>query len=273
MIRQAAALSLTLAWPAGAQDVPPEHEALFEALRLDRVVALMREEGVEQGETLAEDLFPGRGRAGWRLSVSRIYDEGVLLQRLRDGVSGALEGEDVEAMTAFFASDRGERITELELDAREAMSDEEVEQAARDTWTLLAEDDPARAQRIERFVEVNDLLEENVVGSLNANLDFVLGLNAGGAFPDPVPEEDLLADVWASEPEIRDDMQGWLGAFLTLAYEPLEDEALDAYVAFSETPAGQALNRALFEGFDAMFDGVSFEMGRAAAAQMAGQEI
>ena len=269
----AAALSLALAWPAWAQDVPPEHGALLDALRLDRVVSLMRAEGVEHGEALADDLFPGRGRAGWRLSVARIYDEGALRQRLREGVSEALEGEDVGAMTAFFASEPGERITELELEAREAMADEDVEEAARGAWLLLVEDDPERAGRIERFIEVNDLLEENVVGALNANLAFVRGLNAGGAFPEPVPEEDLLADVWASEPGIRSEMEGWLGAFLTLAYEPLEDEALDAYVAFSATPEGQALNRALFEGFDAMYEGVSFELGRAAAAQMAGEEI
>jgi hypothetical protein len=273
MIRRAAVLSLLLAAPAAAQDVPPSQEALFEALQLDRVVALMREEGVEQGLELADDLFPGQGGAGWRLSVERVYDEGAMRQRLLDGVSTALEGEDVDAMTDFFASPRGKRIVELELSAREAMAEEEVDEAARAAWSLLPEEDHERALRIERFVAVNDLVEENVEGALNANLAFMRGMNDGGAFLEPLPEEDLLVDVWAAEPEIRAEMEGWLGAFLSLAYEPLEDADLDAYIAFSETEEGQALNRALFEGFDAMYEGMSLELGRSAAAQMVGQDI
>ena len=278
MIRHSAlvaSLTLTIAAPALAQ-VPPEHEALFDALKLDRVVALMREEGAEQGEALADEMFATRARAGWRDSIARVYDEDAMRARLIEGMSEALEGEDpedVEAMTAFFASGRGERIIDLELAARETMVDEEVEEAARATWSLLPQEDPERAERIDAFIEVNDLVDENVEGALNANLAFLRGLSDGGAFSEPVPEDDLLADVWASEPEIRSEMKGWLGGFLSLAYEPLEDEALDAYIAFSESPEGQALNRALFDGFDAMYRGVSFDLGRAAAAQMAGQDI
>ena len=273
MFRHAAALTLATALPLGAQGLPPEHEALFEALQLDRVVMVMHAEGVEQGESLADEMFTTRDRAGWRLSVARIYDEGAMRQALLDGISEALEGEDVGPMVDFFASERGGRIVDLELAAREAMADEAAEEAARATWTLLAQDDPERLGRVEAFIEANDLVEENVEGALNSNLAFMLGMNEGGAFPEPLPESDLLAEVWASEPEIRAEMEGWLGGFLTLAYEPLEDDALDAYVAFSETPEGQALNRALFDGFDAMYRGLSFELGRAAAAQMAGQEI
>ena len=274
MVRHAViALPLVLASPAWAQDIPPEHEALMDVLQMDRVVSIMRAEGVQQGEALAEDLFPNRGEAGWRVSVERIYDEGLMRQRLRDGISDALEGEDVGAMTAFFTSDPGERIVELELDAREAMSEEDVEEAARGAWTLMAEDDPERAALIDRFIEVNDLLEENVVGALNGNFEFVTGLSQGGAFPNPAPEDEILADVWSSEPAVRQEVHDWLGGFLSMAYAPLDDADLDAYIAFSETPVGQAMNRALFEGFDAMYEGVNLDLGRAAAAQMAGQEI
>lgn len=273
MIRRSVALSLLLAAPAAAQDAPPAPEALLEALQLDRVVSLMREEGVEQGLALADDLFPGQGGAGWRLSVERVYDEDAMRQRLVEGVSGALEGQDVDAMADFFASPRGERIVELELSAREAMAEEGVEEAALAAWSLLPEEDPERAERIGRFIDANGLVEENVEGALNANLAFMRGLNEGGAFPEPLPEADLLADVWSAEPEIRAEMEGWLGAFLSLAYEPLEDADLDAYIAFSDTDEGQALNRALFEGFDAMYEGMSFELGRAAASQMVGRDI
>ena len=277
MIRPAAAAAaafvahLALAAPAGA--APPEHEALFEALEIDRMVALMRDESVSQGEELAGELFPGRGVATWRSALGRIYDEEAMRAGLLEGMSGGLEGEDIAAMTAFFGAERGRRIVELELEARERMADEAVEEAALATWGLMAEDDPARADRIERFIAVNDLVDENVEAALNANLGFLMGLAEGGAFPEPMTEGEMLEQVWSTEGEVRAEMEQWLGAHLALAYEPLSDADLDAYVAFSETGPGQALNRALLEGFDAMYDGVGVELGRAAASQMVGFDI
>lgn len=270
MIRQAAVLA-ALALPAAAS--PADQEALFDALEIDRMVALMREESVAQGEQLSSDLFPGRGAAGWRESLESIYDEEAMRGRLRGGISEALEGEDVAAMTAFFTGEPGARIVALELDAREAMADEEVEEAARATWSLMAEDNPGRTERIERFVAVNDLVSENVEAALNANLGFMQGLAEGGALPGPPTDDEMLREVWSTEGELRAEMEDWLGAHLALAYEPLSDAELEAYIAFSETETGQSLNRALLEGFDAMYDGVGVELGRAAAARIVGFDI
>ena len=270
MIRHAAVL-VALALPAAA--APPEQEALFEALAVERTVALMHAESVAQGGEVAEDLFPGRGLAGWRSSLDRIYDEGAMRQRLEEAMSDALAGEDVAAMTGFFSSETGARIVKLELSAREALSDEDVEEAARAAWSLLPEEDPERASRIQRFVAVNDLVAENVEAALNANLGFLRGLQDGGAFPEAMPEDEMLAQVWSTEGEVRAEMEDWLGTHFALAYEPLSDAELDAYIDFSASEAGQALNRALFAGFDAMYDGVGRELGRAAAAQMVGFDL
>ena len=55
--------------------------------------------------------------------------------------------------------------------------------------------------------------------------------------------------------------------------EAMSDAEFDAYIAFSETEAGQALNRALLEGFDVMYEGVSVELGRAAASRIVGLDL
>ena len=266
-------LALVLALPAAAQDEGDDAQALMDALQLDRMVSLMHAEGTAQAEGMADELFPGRGTAGWQVSVGRIYDRGAMGQRLRDAFGEALDGRDVAAMAAFFASERGRRIVDLELAAREALADEDVEETARAAWGLMPSEDPERHADIQRFVAVNDLIDENVEAAFNANLEFLGGLDAGGAFPDPMPEEEMLAQVWNSEPRVRAEMEEWLGAFLTLAYEPLTDADLDAYIAFSDSEVGEDLNRALFAGFDAMYEGVGYQLGRAAAAQMVGQDL
>jgi hypothetical protein len=271
MIRIAAAALVALAPSAWAQE--PEQEALFDALQIDRTVALMRAESVERSEELERDLFPERRGPAWREAVERIYDEEAMLGRMREGVSGALEGQDVGAMTDFFASDRGRLIVSSELAARETLSDEDAEEAARAAWALMPEEDPERARLIEAFVSANDLVEQNVEAALNANLGFLQGLQEGGAFPEPMSEADMLAQVWSSEGEVRAETVDWLGAHLALAYEPLSDADLGAYVAFSESEGGQALNRALFAGFDAMYEGVGVELGRAAAERMTSLDL
>lgn len=272
MIRHAVAAALVALAPLGAT-AQAEPEALMEALEVDRTVALMRSESVERGEALAETLFPGAGGPGWRDALERVYDEATMRGRMRAGMGDALRDQDVGTMVAFFETDPGARIVELELAAREAFGEEEVEEAARAAWALLPEEDPERARLIEAFVTVNDLVDENVEAALNANLDFLQGLQEGGAFPEPMSQSEMLAQVWSTEGEVRAEMTEWLGAHLALAYEPLSDAELDAYVAFSDTEAGRALNRALFAGFDAMYEGVGEALGRAAASRMVGLEL
>ena len=82
----------------------------------------------------------------------------------------------------------------------------------------------------------------------------------------------MLAEVWG-ESDVRRDTTEWLFPFLMLAYQPLSDQELDAYIAFSTTPAGQKANRAVFAAFDAMFVQVSKELGQSAGRLMAGQDI
>jgi hypothetical protein len=113
----------------------------------------------------------------------------------------------------------------------------------------------------------------NVAGALSANLAFMQGMAQTGAYGTAPPESDLMQDVWAQEGQIRDDTQGWLRAYLGLAYQPLTEAELDAYIAFMESPAGQRLNAALFVGFDQVFRQVSRDLGRSAGLAMLGQNI
>jgi hypothetical protein len=53
----------------------------------------------------------------------------------------------------------------------------------------------------------------------------------------------------------------------------LSDGDLEAYIAFSETDAGQALNAALFEAFDVVFTEASRALGEAVARHLTAEEI
>ena len=254
---------------AGAAQVAP----LLPALGIDRLLPIMRQEGQSYAEDLAGDMFPGRVTGRWQREVDRIYDVDRMRADMIDGLARSLPPEAVAPVLDFFTSDLGTRIVRLETGAREALLDEAVEAASEETLAEMRREADPRLTLIERFVEVNDLVEMNVVGALNSNFAFYRGLSEGGAFDGALTEREMLADVWAQEPEIRAETETWVHSYLALAYGPLGDADLEAYIALSDSAAGRALNTALFAAFDEMFVRISGELGAAAAQIMSAEDI
>ncbi|HMO08186.1 MAG TPA: hypothetical protein PKD10_11140 [Paracoccaceae bacterium] len=268
---------LPVAAPLRAETAAPEAAALAltETMRIGAIVEVLREEGIDYGMSLEGELFPGRGGAAWRAAVERIYDTGTMRARFDRAFAAemARAPEAIAAAQAFFGDARGQNLLGLEIEARRALLDEAVEDAARTAAEDMAARDDPRMGMLRRFAEANDLIDANVQGALNANLAFYRGMVEAGAMGEDMTEDQMLADVWGQEAEIRSETEDWLYPFLALAYGPLPDADLQAYTDYSLTPAGKRLNLALFAAFDAVFTAISLDLGRAAALQMMGEDI
>ena len=266
-------------WADVAVPVQTDSEAaraatLSDLLMIDQLISVMRDEGLAYGVEMEAEMFPGQGKAAWKAAVMLIYDAPDMKARFDAAFAEALAGSpEVGAIEAFFASDLGQRALKLEIEARRTLLDPAAEEAAKAAFAQMQANGDDRVAALEGFVTANGLIEANVMGGLNSNLAFYRGLADVGAFQDAMPEDQMLADVWAQEPDIRGETTEWLYPYLALAYKPLSDTDLAAYQAFSETSAGQAINHALFAAFDAVFVTVSRDLGRAAAQQMQGQEL
>jgi hypothetical protein len=260
--------AVTVALPANAAS-EAELDALYEAIGTPQMIEIMRVEGLDQAAELQASMFPGRG--GWDAVASKIYDTGQIATKFRGKFDTELAEADIEPLLTFFASDLGSRIITLEISAREALLNEDVETTAQEAYATLSDDNPDRAALIERFVSTNDLVELNVMGALNASLAFYTGLSDGGGFN--MSEDEMLREVWNQEPDVRIDTESWLYSYAAMAYQPLPDADLETYTELSETPAGRDLNRALFAGFDAVFNEISFSLGRAASQFVQGDDI
>lgn len=253
-----------------------EIDRLGAALMLPEMIGILREEGIDYALSLEDDLFPGQGGTSWRQAVEAVHDLPTMRSRFEASFARAIAADPqaVAAGIAFFGDARGQRILALELEARRALIDEKVEEAAKVRVSVMQADGDPRLDLLRRFAAVNDLVEMNVQGALNANLSFYRGLaEAGGPGTEDLSEDQMLADVWSQEAEVRTETEAWLYPFLALAYDSLPDADLEAYIAFSETPEGQRLNVALFAAFDALFNAQSFDLGRATGLQLAGQDI
>ncbi len=272
----AAATCAACAMPLAAQDTDQtvnDPDVLFELLMLPDILAVMREEGVGYGESIGMDLFAGPPSSEWAATVAQIYNYDRMLDMVQTDFTAILAQDDLAPMIAFFGSEQGQRIVGLEVSARRALLDDAVEEASKEAAALAAAEETDRFLTVREFIEVNTLVETNVAGALNTNYAFYLGLMEGNAFGGVLTEDQILADVWSQEAEIRSNTTEWLYSFLLLAYQPLSDEDLQAYIAFSETAAGQGLNRAMFQSFDRLFEGISLSLGRAAANEMTSQDL
>ncbi len=249
--------------------------ALLEALDFPEIAAILSAEGQRNAAELDSDMLGTRGGAGWARAIARIYDPARMEARFASHFAEALpsDPELAELALDFFQSERGQRFVTLENAARRAMLDDDVDEAARaHAAEMVAEEDP-RLALIREMIEVNDFVESNVAGGLNSNFAFFLGLRDSGAPNFDLSDGDILAQVWSQEEVIREDVEEWLLAYLSLAYRPMEDDDLRAYVAFSETPQGRAMNRALFSAFDTLFNDISRDLGREAGRVLGQQDL
>ncbi len=244
---------------------------LIRALRVPDMLEIMRTEGLNYGADMAADMFATGQNPKWEKLVSDIYDTDKMETLVRQSFVSTLENTDTGPLVDYFTSEAGRYVVTLELSARRAMIDKTVEETARAAYHTAVEEGDPRLEQIDSFVEANDLIEANVAGALNASYQFYRGLVDGGALS--LSEDDILRDVWTQEEETRADTREWLYGYLLMAYEPIADDALEVYFDLAATPEGQALNRALFAGFNRMYDEISYALGLAAAAQMRTQEL
>lgn len=244
---------------------------LMDVLGIADVIEVMRAEGFDYADELNTDMLGGQAGALWATLITSLYDAGPMVETVRTGLADGMDAQSVDAAIAFFANDTGSRIIELEVAARTAMADKDVEDIARDAYYEVKGTADPRLTLIGEFEAANDLWERNISGALTANFRFYQGLVDGNGVE--MTEDEIIADVWDQEQEIRDDTESWLFGYLMMAYQPLPDEGLQAYIDFSYTEAGKELNAALFDGFNAMYEDISYGLGRAVALHMVSEQL
>lgn len=242
---------------------------LYELMRVAHSVEILRDEGFGFALDSESSLFEGQTSGNWSRAVDQVYDLARLEALVHAGFVEALQGVDLAPLFAFYESEAGARVVELELTARRAFMSPDVEQMAREAWSANPEAG-MHAAMIADFIKVNDLIERNVIGAMNSNFKFLRALSIGQ--PD-LTEVQILSDVWAEEEYLREDTREWMFAFLTMAYAPLSTAEMQANLALWQSKQGRALNSALFVGFDRMFEQISEDLGAAAARMLLEQEL
>ena len=262
---------LSMALPGLAGQV----DDVVESLRLPEVFAVISAEGAAYGREIDDSMMDGAGGAAWQEAVRQIYAPDRLLADFIAALDAALSQSHVDTgpTIAFFRSPLGQQATALEISARRALLDPDVEDASRLRLEEMRAGNDPRLALIEAFVAANDLVESNVASGLNANYAFFQGLRDAGAIGPEMSDDDLVAEVWSQESAVREEAGTWIHAYLTMAYAPLTDADLRQYIELSRGRGAQALNRAMAAAYAEVFTDVSRRLGRAAGVILAGRNL
>ena len=279
MTSTSAGAGVTWAAMAQAGTVPGVDAAqvatLGDAMQIGPLLAVIREEGLAYGDWLDQALLDGAGGVSWRAEVARIYDPAKARGRLDTAMLAALASDPatVRTMQDFFASPLGSKVAGLEVQARRSFLDPAAKDAASVAWLEMDEASSPRAATLHRLIDSLGLIDLNVQGTLNANLALYRGLAQGGGLKSPMTDEDAMAHVAGEEHQARAAAHAWLYPYMALAYKSLTDAELDGYAAFLTSEAGKKANAVMFHAFDALFAGISHDLGLAVSQQMAGSNI
>ena len=257
-----ALMSVTIGALAQEED---DVDRLMALMRIDDSITVMHLEGMRYGADLAQSYLPAAENE-WLSVIAQIYDEDKMRDRVSADFREALQTADLAPMIAYFETENAATIIDKELIARHAFLSRDVEETAKRAFETLRTDNTELFDRVDEIIDDSDLVDFNVIGTLNSSLMFYRGLREGGAYEGS--DDDMFAEIWATEDETREATYDWLGAFLSMAYEPLDPEILEEYATFFRTPAGQDLNRALFDAFDGLYEDMSFLVGYALATQL-----
>jgi hypothetical protein len=104
---------------------------VLRALGLSDVIAVMRQEGLAQGDEMSGARLPSGAASDWQRSLEMIYNVDRMGKTVTRRFFKELEDVDMAPVLAFLTSPTGQRLVALELSAREAMMEGDIEQAAR----------------------------------------------------------------------------------------------------------------------------------------------
>ena len=268
-MRHLAFAFLTLFWATSAL-AQAQVSIAMDRLGIADMIEVMRIEGIAYAQTLNDEMLDGQGGALWDEQVRAIYAPEPISEIVRARLN-TLSDSDLRAANVFFGSDIGRKVIALDLAARRAMMDDALEEVVRAAYVQAVEDDDPVIAHMQRLVDSSDMIERNVTIALTSSYRMYKGLVDGDAYE--MSDDEILAEVWTQEDDVRADTTEWLMGYLMLSYQPLDDAELDAYLTFSESAVGRALNAAFFDGFGIVYTDISYALGRAVALNMIGDEL
>lgn len=233
-----------------ASHASPDTDRLLDAMGIPSLMQAFSVDGQVAGEAINKAFLNGQGGDVWAETVRRMYDPARLELEMRSAMAATVDRDTALQAALFFESELGQRVVDLETQARRAMQSPELEAVARAAPS-------GRSAQLSGFLTIRDLVERNTKASLTAQAAFYDGMALTSGQPDIRPDFKTQYD------EIEAETESWLRGYFALAQSPLSQDEVAIYTAFWDTDVGRTLDDALFAAFADSYKTLSFGLGQA----------
>jgi hypothetical protein len=229
-------LPATAETPASATRAAPAmtDEELMRVTALDEVFTEFGA-SIEQSPTQQGIPFPGSMAAAWTAAAREVFDAARMHRSLAEALAGKFSPADYEAFGAFFLSDFGTAVTEIERAVTTMPADRQM--AARDAGIALS-NEAAGTRRAAQIEEMLALVGAEITRAMVRQS--VRGMLIGMSMTDQqgdieVPWEEIDAQLSLIMPGIEADVALTQQAMMYFAYRDLSDADVETYLEFLRT--------------------------------------
>ena len=247
------------------------HQDLYAALHMDEVVAVMRQEGLDEAGATAEVYLKNSTRNNFEGAVDALYAEAAIRDQLLNGLRAALSEADAALALEFYRTPLGMLVGKLETTGRVAISNDAVEEMAISIAQDALQAKDERAELLQSATQEMGLTEYNLSGAFAARFAFLSGLSEADELG--ISQDQIMALIAADEDSLRAEIDQWVLGFVFMAYRPLSDAQLADYLAFQMSATGTALNQALFESFNAVAVHNAGQLGKLLATALQARDL
>ena len=217
---------------------------------MDRVNEIIRVEGIRDAQGTGEAYLSANSVERFVDQAKSVYKLDSMEKEFKRLLTENLSTSDANEILLFYRRPIGKLASELEVSARVAISETEIEEMAK---TMLKEAKVlknTRLDEIESVIKTLELVEQNLIGAYAAQFAFMYELSKLGVLE--LSRQEMIDIITNDEEKLKGEILEWLMAFSHMAYAPMSDEQFSVYNDFSKSDLGIALNKALFSVYNEM---------------------
>lgn len=222
-------------WPAAAETAAVKTSPA-EVLKLLGLGTLFEDFGRTIAASARQQGIPDERFLGaWEAAAPAAFSAPGLTEELADAIEGALTPDELNAIGAFFTTDFGLRVAELERSVQSASPEAQAGILAEGA-TLYANISERRSSQFEEMLVLASadvtaaMMKESIRGMVVAML-----MSQGGDIQVPWPEVDAIVDQQLQGME--SDLAQATRAVMAYTYDTLSDEEVEDYLVFLRSEA------------------------------------
>jgi len=221
------------------ESAPMSTQELMQASALDQIFTSFAETIATSPEVQGQQVPPAFA-AIWKQTASDVFKADQLHAQIASALEGRFSRGELQALSDFFRSDFGKRITAIEVGVQQLPVSEQF--AARDQGLNILGDLVPGSRRERQIDDIMTLVSADISRAVlgEAMRGMMLSMATSGATGDiEIPWEEIDAQLAQILPGVELEVLSTQRAIIAYAYQALSDDDLDIYLDFLATEQSQ----------------------------------